>query len=133
MGDRATIRIKHHNSPTAIHLYTHWNGSDVESILADALRTAERDGRITDEAYCTRIIFDKLTRLVGNSTGYGIMIGDKNRPGDVQHDSPSVEWRELWAYPHISYHRMDGRMSVLQPYEEWFTDVFRTAWEEATL
>ena len=61
MGDRATIRIKHSESDTAIHLYTHWRGSEVNTIVADALQRATQEGRITDDAYCTRIISSSVT------------------------------------------------------------------------
>ena len=37
MGDRATIRIKQEGSDTAIHFYTHWRGSEVNTVVSDAL------------------------------------------------------------------------------------------------
>ena len=123
MGNRATIRIKQEGSDTAIHFYTHWRGSEVNTVVADALQRADREGRITDDSYCARIIFDTLTELEGSSTGYGIIIGDENRPGDVEHDSPSVEWQAFGAHPHVRYYDLSGRLSIYQPWREWVADI----------
>ena len=122
MGDRATIRIKHSESDTAIHLYTHWRGSEVNTIVADALQRATEEGRITDDAYCTRIIFDTLTQLEGGSTGYGILIGDDQRPGDVAHDSPSIVWTEWNREPTVGFHTLDGHITEHAPWQEWVTE-----------
>jgi hypothetical protein len=119
MGDRATIRIKHSNSDTAIHFYTHWSGSAVSDILAEALLYASAYGRIDDEAYCTRIIFDQLTGLEGGFTGFAIIIGDENRPMDVAHNSPSVEWHSFNSEPHVSMYDLSGDPSTSVPWKEW--------------
>jgi len=125
MGSRATIRIKHSNNDTAIHLYTHWEGGLVNQILAAALQRADKEGRISDEAYCTRMIMDELVGIdQGTSTGYGIIIGDENRPSDVQYDSPSVEWRTFGEHPYVRYYDLSDRLSVVyQPWKEWVEDV----------
>lgn len=124
MGSRATIRIKHSNNDTAIHFYTHWSGGEVDRILATALLEADKAGRISDESYASRIIFDTLTQLEGGSTGYGIIIGDENRPFDVGYDSPSVEWRAFGQHPYVRYYDLSGRLSrVYQPWKEWVADV----------
>lgn len=122
MGDRATIRIKQVNSDTAIHFYTHWSGSTVNSILADALSYADTAGRITDESYCTRIIFDQLTGLEGGDTGFGIIIGDENRPMDVAHDSPSIEWDSFDAEPLVRMYDSSGYFSSAVPWKQWVAD-----------
>ena len=119
MGDRATIRIKQSNSDTAIHFYTHWSGSAVNSILAEALSYASVNGRIEDEAYCTRIIFDQLTNLEGGVTGFGIIIGDENRPGDVGYDSPSVEWLDFGSEPHVRMYDLSGIFSGRKHWRDW--------------
>lgn len=119
MGDRATIRIKQQYNDTAIHFYTHWSGSEVDLLLATALIEADATGRISDEAYCTRIIFDTLTRLQGGSTGYGIIIGDECRPFDIGHDSPSVEWEEGSSEPRVQYMTLDGEFTGLVDWKSW--------------
>ena len=119
MGDRATIRIKQSNSDTAIHFYTHWSGSTVNSILAEALSYASVNGRIDDEAYCTRVIFDQLTGLEGGVTGFGIIIGDENRPGDVGYDSPSVEWLDFGSEPHVRMYDLSGNFSGIKHWRDW--------------
>lgn len=119
MGDRATIRIKQSNSDTAIHFYTHWRGSDVNNVVADALERADQEGRITDDSYCTRIIFDTLTELEGGSTGYGIIIGDSQRPGDVEHDSPSIVWTGWNQEPTVGFNDLDGYITDHMPWRDW--------------
>lgn len=123
MGDRATIRIKQHGSATAIHFYTHWRGGSVNGVVADALERADQEGRITDDSYCTRIIFDTLTELEGGSTGYGIIIGDSQRPGDVEHDSPSIEWDSFGAEPLVRMYYTSGYFSpAVVPWKQWVAD-----------
>ena len=119
MGDRATIRIKHEGSDTAIHFYTHWRGSDVNNVVAHALQRAEQEGRITDDSYCTRIIFDTLTELEGGSTGYGIIIGDSQRPGAVEHDSPSIVWTGWNQEPTVGFNDLDGYITDHTPWRDW--------------
>lgn len=121
MGDRATIRIKQAYNDTAIHFYTHWSGSEVEEILATALLEADSAGRIADESYCTRIIFDTLTALEGGTTGYGIIIGDECRPFDIGHDSPSIEWEQDSgsSEPRIQYMTLDGEFTGLSAWRDW--------------
>ena len=103
MGDRATIKIVHHTSPTPIHLYTHWAGAQVTDILAVGLDKARKAGRLSDESYATRIIFDTLTGCDGGETGYGIAIGDDGEPGDLNHLSPTVLWAKWGTEPIVIY------------------------------
>lgn len=120
MGDRATIRIVQPNSPTAIHLYTHWSGHRITETLVSALTIAQREGRLNDDAYCTRIIFDTLTGLEGGSTGYGIIIGDESMPSDLQHNSPCIEW-EPTGEPVVYYTSSYDASPITQamPVSEW--------------
>jgi len=90
MGDRATIRIV--QGDQTLHFYTHWDGYRIQQILAEGILKAHAEGRLTDEAYAARIIFDTLTGCDGGSTGYGIIAGDENIPGDLQYDSWSISW-----------------------------------------
>ena len=102
MGSRATIRIKQQHSEEAIHFYAHWSGEEINQILAKGLKKASDAGRIDDETYASRIIFDTLVQSAGTppagledhyaSTGFGIIISDQCVPWDLQYDSPCVEW-----------------------------------------
>lgn len=103
MGARATIRVVHPTSKTPIHFYTHWNGHNVAQILAEGITAAQTAGRLSDYQYATRIIFDVMTGLSGDSTGYGICIGDEGQPGDVEYDTPSIEWITGHAQPFVIY------------------------------
>lgn len=102
MGARATIRVIHPETSTPIHLYTHWRGDEIARILADGIKKAEQAGRLDDYPYATRIIFDTLTALEGNSTGYGIYIGDEAQPCDVGYDTPTIQWTQVGS-PVVHY------------------------------
>lgn len=92
MGDRATIRIIQPWNDTPIHFYTHWAGGDIAAILAEGIAKAKDAGRLDDQSYATRIIFDTLTGLSGGSTGYGIMVGDDAGWADINYESPTLYW-----------------------------------------
>jgi hypothetical protein len=119
MGDRATIRIKQAGNDTAIHFYTHWRGSYVNQIVADALVKADEQGRIRDDHYCARIIFDTLTGLEGGSIGYGIIIGDDCRPFDVEHDSPSIVWNGWNKEPIVGFMDQNDNITYHMPWQDW--------------
>lgn len=119
MGDRATIRIKQEGNDTAIHFYTHWRGSEVNTVVSDALQRADREGRITDDSYCARIIFDTLTELEGSSTGYGIIIGDDCRPFDIGHASPSIVWTGWGKEPIVGFMDIHDNMTHHMPWRDW--------------
>jgi len=99
MGDRGHIGIIQHANPTPIYFYTHWEGHRVCQKLAEGLRQANEAGRLSDETYATRIIFDALTGCTGEDTGYGIMVGD--HAGDNQYPIPMVKWKWSGDEPHI--------------------------------
>jgi hypothetical protein len=101
MGSRGHIGIVQSISPTPIYFYTHWEGFSVCSTLAMGLAKAKEAGRLTDETYATRIIFDVLTGCTGDSTGYGIMIGVP--AGDNEYDIPMVMWEQDHSEPFIVY------------------------------
>jgi len=123
VGDRATIRVKQAGSETAIHFYTHWTGGSVDRVVSDALHRAEEAHRLSDPEYCTRILFDTLTSCEGGTLGYGIIIGDENRPGDVEYDSPSVEWVDHLSEPCIRYMTRYGHFTgPLVPWRDWVKD-----------
>lgn len=70
MGDRANIQIKEQEGGT-LYLYTHWGGSELPEVLAEALAAGRE--RWGDEAYLSRIIFSHLIKdNVLGETGYGL-------------------------------------------------------------
>lgn len=76
MGDRANVLVKEDSEDNGVYLYTHWNGTELPTILQDALK---KRWRWDDCAYLTRIIFDEMTKDDhGEETGYGIssILGD---------------------------------------------------------
>lgn len=74
MGDRGNIVIMDWKDPSkGVYLYSHWGGSRLPYVLAEALGSDAGKARATDAAYLTRIIFDTLTKgEQGEETGYGI-------------------------------------------------------------
>ena len=88
MGDRGNIEIKQPGANDSVFLYTHWRGSQVKGILADALA---KGGRWSDPSYLTRIIFQEMIGDDDTTTSYGISVG---QPDDNEHDIPLVLWVE---------------------------------------
>jgi len=101
MGSRGHIGIVQSISPTPVYFYTHWEGHDICSLLANGLQKASEAGRLHDDSYATRIIFDALTGCTGDITGYGIMIGVP--AGDNEYDIPMVMWEQDHSEPFVVY------------------------------
>lgn len=73
MGDRGNIFVKNskYEPSTGIYFYTHWSGSDLKRILANALKRGEH--RWDDEPYLNRIIFCEMIQDdVLGECGFGI-------------------------------------------------------------
>jgi hypothetical protein len=71
MGDRGNIVIEEDFSDGKIFLYSHWGGSSLPEILANALDRGQ--GRWSDSPYLTRIIFNEMTKGDEmDTTGFGI-------------------------------------------------------------
>ena len=87
MGDRGNIEIAQPFADESVFLYTHWRGSEVETILAEALQK----GRTNDPSYLTRIIFQELLGDDKSNMSFGIRVG---RPDDNEYDIPKVFWSE---------------------------------------
>ena len=91
MGDRAVVGFKADAESPVIYLYSHWAGSELDDLLADALTKAEP--RWSDDSYATRIV---ISQLVGDDwrseTGWGISVGTFSYP-DYQ-TIKVVEWSE---------------------------------------
>lgn len=76
MGDRGNIRLLYGEEKRPIYFYTHWSGSDLDSIVRNALA---REERWDDPSYLGRIIFCELVKgQEDGTTGFGIdvEIGD---------------------------------------------------------
>ena len=86
MGDRGNIEIKQPGADDSLFLYTHWRGSSVCEILADALA---KGGRWSDPSYLTRIIFQEMIGDDDTTTGFGISVGNIE---DNEHTVPLVSW-----------------------------------------
>ena len=64
MGDRGNIIVD------GVYLYSHWTGSQLPSILQEALK---KQWRWDDGSYLTRIIFCEMVKDdIDGETGYGI-------------------------------------------------------------
>jgi hypothetical protein len=78
MGDRGNIVIRDRGDD--VWLYTHWRGSDIAEVVAEALALKQR---WDDPAYLARIIADVLWGGQERSTtGFGISccMGDNEHP-----------------------------------------------------
>lgn len=70
MGDRRNVVVRF-SDENSVALYTHWTGSALPNILAEALKRGI--SRWTDAEYLTRIIFCEMVQgNVRGDTGYGI-------------------------------------------------------------
>lgn len=76
MGDRRQIKLVYNGNDEQpageLYIYTHWHGSELELIVANALDRG-RD-RWTDETYLARIIISEVIKASGidETTGVGI-------------------------------------------------------------
>jgi hypothetical protein len=71
MGDRANIHLFEEEGDDGFYFYTHWGGTDLPEVLADALRRGRQ--RWDDPPYLARIIFSEMIKdEVLEETGYGI-------------------------------------------------------------
>lgn len=89
MGDRGNAWIQFENGQT-VYLYTHWNGSELMGTLARGLKRAKDSGRMDDESYAARIIFQEWTKgIEDEDTGAGIAPWFAS---DAQHPIPTVRF-----------------------------------------
>ena len=93
-GERSTVRhdpegdVNERRALDSVFLYTHWRGSQVCQILANALNNS--GGRTHDPSYLTRIIFNELQGEDRTTTGFGISVG---HPDDNEYAIPKVIWQ----------------------------------------
>lgn len=72
MGDRANCYIKM-GAESGVYLYTHWGGTELPSVVKEALESPAGRARIDDDAYLARIVFEKMIEGASDKeTGYGI-------------------------------------------------------------
>ena len=72
MGDRGNI-VMDYGENQQIFFYTHWHGSDIQSILQASLMRAKQGDRLDDAPYLSRIIFCDLCQGEERDlTGFGI-------------------------------------------------------------
>jgi hypothetical protein len=72
MGDRRQVILDYSDSGK-IYLYSHWHGSDLLELTANALKQAKP--RWSDVTYCARIIITSIIHETGQcckETGWGI-------------------------------------------------------------
>jgi hypothetical protein len=102
MGDRGNIVLDYGNKQR-IFFYTHWYGSEIRTILKDAIiRGRDRTG---DASYLARIIFSELIKNnLMDTTGFGISpnMGDNEHSLLVVDLSSNKVWLEDEKFNKIS-------------------------------
>lgn len=96
MGDRGNIKLVGElNFPREAYLYTHWGGSDMKQILAEALEKSR--SRWDDGSYLARVIFQTLIGKDDGVTGFGL----STEPGDNEHPFlvVDVDANQVWEEP----------------------------------
>lgn len=85
MGDRRNVELRYGNNHGSIYLYTHWQGTQLPFIVAEALNSSAGRRRWEDEAYLARIIFSRMTEGADPETGFGIApyLQDENWPSII--------------------------------------------------
>lgn len=89
MGDRRNVELIYNSKdeyslPKRVYLYTHWRGSELPTIIANALNSKEGRNRWNDASYLARIIFTYMLKtndgFDDGETGFGIspQQGDQN-------------------------------------------------------
>ena len=101
MGDRGNICMEEAEGKK-IYFYTHWDGSELFTILKNALIKGKL--RWDDEPYLARIIFCELVKKDDGITGYGISTGvcDNEHPIFVVNSDKQVvsieETNKNWTF-----------------------------------
>lgn len=106
MGDRNNIKITYHTGDS-VYLYSHWGGSELMDIVANAVETS---GRVTDESYFTRVLFSRMIAdEVDGETGYGIApyVVDQDASNKMVHiDYSNAEDNK--GVPQVNYRHEEG-------------------------
>jgi hypothetical protein len=90
MGDRANFGFKTSTGPT-VYLYGHWAGYKMMDKLAHALQRVSVGGRLTDDAYATRICISDIVDDHSGDLGWGITVDSL---ADNEHSVPVVDWEK---------------------------------------
>lgn len=90
MGDRANFGVR--QGEHTVYLYGHWAGYGMLAKLANALDVVNTAGRLRDESYATRIMFESIIGSEhGTALGWGITV---DYLADNEHKVPVVDFRE---------------------------------------
>lgn len=74
MGDRANVKVLQTTYSSPLYLYTHWNGSGWNQVLADALLFGKSEW--DDPTYITRILISQMFDDIAHETsGGGVSVG----------------------------------------------------------
>ena len=118
MGDRGHIVIEQYgDESTPVVLYSHWQASQLPSILAEALSHEERWG---DHEYLARIIFDELSACSSEFTGCGIgteIHGDTWRVINVDPDEQEITFESGNGF---ASDRFSGEVYTFEEFVEEF-------------
>ncbi len=101
MGDRANVVIRESwpedlGDKEAVFLYTHWGGYELPEVVRTALSMR---WRWDDSPYLARVVFDTMTNLAGEETGYGI----STRIDDNEYDLIVLHEGKLYRVPEAAY------------------------------
>ena len=102
MGDRNNIKITY-STGDSVYLYSHWGGSELQDIVANAVMTS---GRVTDESYFARVLFSRMvtsggTRDIDSETGYGIAPYPPDQ--DANNKMVHIDYSTEYDQPQIDY------------------------------
>jgi len=96
MGDRRQVHIRQEGpESTALVLYTHWGGSELEEVIATAVADLRSAGRLDDKLYATRFIVDQMFKDCRDSVrggGIGVGIEMETEYDDIFITWPADEW-----------------------------------------
>ena len=116
MGDRGNIKVVDDTGEGAIYLYTHWGGSEVKTIAANAL--ARGRDRWDDPAYLAGIIFCEMVpeKMFQDATTLGMRVGISTYVCDNEHPIVVVDHKRQ----EVHFESQKGN-SVALPHAEVYT------------
>lgn len=72
MGDRGNVRLEYGKNYQPIFIYSHWAGTFLPLMVAEALDSKPARSRWSDPSYCARIIFNALTKDADPELSWGL-------------------------------------------------------------
>jgi len=74
MGDRANVYIHHGDNP-GIYLYSHWDGTELPSVVKRSMDTERAKRNYNDAEYLAHVIFEDIfDEDPGNDKGYALSL-----------------------------------------------------------